>query len=282
MGQTGKGSGAGAVAGADTATPVTGSSVAGQIQPGDTPNIVTTTAVAQAENNKNFPATDDQDYRDLEGKLRDYYGKQSFNIDTQMATQDYLYDQPVNGIYSPSQEMNYKLKHAGEPGVKSLTAQEQFMRDSLMEGMHNLGQNMVLEHYGRISYVDSFGQIAKAAGLTNKTINASNFGKMTESELKKALVGVTYDEKGFVSTSANHFSKAPSGNPFTDKAVKITIKAPANAQGLMPGNGPGGALGEMVLAPNQHYRITDVKFTGKNGRSGANTYKQIEFVVEMY
>ena len=255
----------------------------GQIQPTDTPQIVATQQQVQSANNANFPATDDGEYRDIEGRLRDYYTNQTFNIDTQVAVQDYLYDKPTGGsMYSPSQEMNYKLKHEGESGVQPLTPQEAFMRDSLMEGMHNLGQNMVLEHYGRISYVDAFGKLAKQMGLTNQTITANNFGNMSEAALKKAFTGVTYDEKGFVSTSANHFSHAPANNPFTDKAVKITVNAPANAQGLMPGNGPGGALGEMVLAPNQHYRITDVKFTGKNGRSGANSYKQIEFIVEMY
>lgn len=249
---------------------------------GVTPQIAPVQQQAQNANNANFSATDDGDYRDLEGRLRDYYGNQTFNIDTQMAIQDYVYDQPVGGIYSPSQNLNYKLKHEGEPGVSKLTPQEEFMRDSLMEGMHNLGQNMILEHYGRVSYVDAFGQLAKSMGITDKTINSRNFENMTESELKQAFTGVTYDEKGFVSTSANHFSKAPRSNPFTDKAVKITVKAPASAQGLMPGNGPGGALGEMVLAPNQHYRITDVRFTGKPGRSGATSYRQIEFIVEMF
>lgn len=284
MGSTGRtatprAGGAGTVA----ATGAAQAQAQGQILPTDTPQIVATQQQAQTANNANFSATDDGDYRDLEGKLRDYYGNQTFNIDTQVAIQDYLYDKPTGGsLYSPSQEMNYKMKHEGEKGISPLTPQETFMRDSMLEGMHNLGQNMILEHYGRISYVDAFGQLAKQMGLTNQNITSNNFGNMSESALKKAFTGVTYDEKGFVSTSVNHFAKAPAGNAFTDKAVKITIKAPASAQGLMPGNGPGGALGEMVLAPNQHYRITDVKFTGKNGRSGASTYKQIEFIVEMY
>ena len=271
------------VTGSGTTPAVTASTAAqGQIQPEDTPQIVATQQQAQTANDANFSATDDGDYRDLEGRLRDYYAKQTFDIDTQMAAQDYLYDKPVGGIYSPSQEMNYKLKHAGEPGVAPLTPQEEFMRDAMMDGMHNLGQNMILEHYGRISYVDAFGKLSQQMGLSNQAITANNFGSMSEASLKKAFVGVTYSEKGFVSTSANHFAKAPAGNPFTDKAVKITVKAPASAQGLMPGNGPGGALGEMVLAPNQNYRITDVKFTGKTGRSGASSYKQIEFIVEMF
>ena len=252
---------------------------AGDIQDTDQPQVVATAQQAQNANNANFPDTDDQDYRDYQGRLRDYYQDQTFAVDTRMAIQDYLYDQPVGGtLYSPSQLMNYNMKN-GTP----LTPQEQFMRDSLMEGMHNLGSNMVLEHYGRDSYIDKLGQMAKSSGITNLTIDKNNFTNMTEAQLKKALVGTEFAERSFLSTSVNHFSHAPSGNPFTDKVVKMTIKAPAGAQGLMPGNGPGGALGEMILAPNQNYRITDVKFTGKRGRSGSKSYsKQIEFVVEMY
>ena len=254
---------------------------AGDIQDEDQPQIVATAQQAQSANNANFPDTDDQDYRDYAGRLRDYYQDQTFAIDTRMAIQDYLYDQPVDGtLYSPSQLMNYKLKYGNDA---QLTPQEQFMRDSLMEGMHNLGSNMILEHYGRDSYIDKLGQLAKAAGLTSMTINKGNFDGMSESQLKQALVGTEFSERAFLSTSVNHFSHAPSGNPFTDKVVKFTIKAPAGAQGLMPGNGPGGALGEMILAPNQNYRVTDVKLTGKPGRSGSKSYKnQIEFVVEMF
>ena len=52
--------------------------------------------------------------------------------------------------------------------------------------------------------------------------------------------------------------------------IKMNIKAPAKTQALMPGTGKGGDFGEMILAPNQTYRITGVRFTGKQGRSGAN------------
>lgn len=241
-------------------------------------NIVPTATQAQNANNQNFPDTDNGPYKDFYGG-RKYYQNQTFSVDTEMAIQDYLYDQPVKGtLYSPSQLMNYKLQQGQD---SQLTAQERFVRDSLLEGMHNLGYNMNLQHYGRVSYLDSFGKLAQAQGLTNQTINSGNFGRMSEAQLKKAFTGLTYGEKGFLSTSYNNFKNAPSGNPFTDKAVKINIKAPASSQALMPGNGPGGALGEIVLAPNQNYRITDVRFTGKTGRSGSGSYKQIEFDVEI-
>ena len=240
-------------------------------------NIVPNATQAQNANNQNFSDTDNGPFKDFYGG-RKYYQNQTFSIDTEVAIQDYLYDQPIKGsLYSPSQIMNYKMQQG-----QNLDAQESFVRDSLIEGMHNLGYNMNLQHYGRVDYLDSFGQLAKQQGLTTSNISSNNFSNMTEAQLKKAFVGLEYGERGFVSTSYNQFKNAPSGNPFTDKAVKVNIKAPASTQALMPGNGPGGALGEIVLAPGQNYRITDVRFTGKQGRSKSSTYKQIEFDVEIY
>lgn len=95
-------------------------------------------------------------------------------------------------------------------------------------------------------------------------------------------MGQTYTDHSFLSASCNKFSKAPGRNSFTDKAVKLNIKAPASAQALMPGTGPGGNFGEFVFAPNQNYRITGVRWTGQRGRSGSKYYKQIELDVEIY
>ena len=236
------------------------------------PTVVMSLPQAQAQNADVFSDTDNGNYVDLYNG-RQYYLNQTFNIDTMMAIQDYLNDQPVSGsLYSPSQELNYAMEHS-----LNLTANQEFMKDALNDGMHNLGYNLNLEHYGRVGYIDSFGRLAGV------NINSSNFGNMTEAQLKQAFVGLAYTEDKFVSTSYNHFKNAPNGGrPFTDKAVKFNIKAPANAQALMPGNGPGGQLGEIVLKPGQNFRITDVRYTGKSGRSGAGTYKQVEFDVEIF
>ena len=286
MGSTGKGTGGTSTAGT-SATPPTGATGVGTgtaggavpqgaILPTDTPTIVPTVTQAQSANNANFDANNDQPYT---GQLRQYYQQQTFGIDTQLAIQDYLYNNPTDGSWSPSQNMNYKMKYGKE---NEMTAQEKFMRDGMLDGMHNLGYAMNLEHYGRIGFMDNFGKLAQQLGRTVSAITSGNYQNMTEAQLKKAFAGMDFDYTAFMSTSANNFSHAPNGGaPFTDKAVKLNIKAPAHTQALMPGNGPGGALGEIVLAPNQTYRITDVRFTGKQGRSASSTYRQIEFDVEI-
>ncbi len=227
------------------------------------PIAVNTAAQAQTINNQAFSNTDTADYHQLYAG-RQYFQSQAFGIDTRMALQDYLNDQNMSGsMYVQSQTLNHKMRN-GLP----LSVNEQFMVDSLTEGMHNLGYNLNLTRYDRIDFM-------------NSSLGLGNYETMTDAQLKRSLVGQTFVDKAFVSTSYNDFAKAPPANHFTDKAIKITYRAKAGTQALMPGNGPGGQLGEIILAPGQSYKIVDVKFTGKKGRSGASMHKAVELVVEV-
>ena len=235
------------------------------------PQIVPLVSQAAAANDSTFSDTDNSPYHDLYNG-RQYYQSQTFSIDTQYALQDYLSDKPVAGsMYSPSQELNYAMETQSK-----LTANQQYMVDSLMDGMHNVGYNINLTHYGRLGLIDGIG---KATGVN---ITGNNYQNMSQAQLNQ-LVRKSFSMDRFVSASYNDFKNAPNGGrPFTDKAVVLKIQAPAKAQVLMPGNGPGGNLGEMVLAPGQNYRIKKVSFPGGNGRSGAGSYKRIVFEVEIY
>lgn len=226
------------------------------------PQAVATASQANSANNARFKDTDTAPYHDLYNG-RQYYQDQTFDIDTRMALMDYLNDQPDprNGIYSPSQILNGKMR-TGQP----LDANEQFMVDALNDGMHNMGYNVNLYRYARVDFMQELG--------------AGNFDNMSEAQLKQALVGKRYVDRAFGSYSYNDFRNAPQGNVFTDKAVRIVRRTKAGTQVLMPGNGPGGALGEIITAPNQGMHVVDVKFTGKRGRSGNRWYKQVELIVE--
>lgn len=226
------------------------------------PTIVQTAQQADALNDQNFSATDTQDYHDLHGG-RAYYLNQTFDIDTRMALQDYVADQTEAGsIYSPSQNLNFRLNND-----MALTANQEFMRDSLDAGMHNLGENLNLTAYQRIGFVERLG--------------VKNYWNMTEAQLQKTLVGTTFDNKSYISTSYNDFRNAPASNPFTDKAVRIRYQADADVRALMPPRGNGGNLGEIVLGRGLHHEIVGVRFTGDTGRSGANTYPRIEFTIKV-
>lgn len=237
------------------------------------PKIVATVQQANTANNATFSATDTQDFHDLATGGRNYYMSQTFDIDTRVSIQNYLESNTEAGsLYSMSQNLNYNMAH-GIP----LTPNQQYVHDGLMEGMHNLGQNLNLYRYDHPGFVNNL--------LNNVGLNG-NYQNYSDTQLKAALVGTQFGENKFLSTSYNDFRHAPSSNPFTDRAVKITYKAKADTQALMPGNGKGGQLGEVILAPSNgaNMKIVDVRYTGKMARTqGTQSYnsKQIELVIEV-
>ena len=210
-----------------------------------------------------FPATDKSPFHQLADE-DGYFKKQRFDAATKAAIAGYLDPHAVPGtLYSPSQQLNHAMREG-----KKLTRSQQQMKDGLLKGMHNLGENMVMTRYCRVGYM--------------KDLGCANFDKLTIATIQKRLVGKTYVDNAFLSASCNNFSKAPKSNCFTDKAVKLNIRAPASAKAMMPGKGKGGDFGEFIFAPGQRYRVTGVRWTGKRGRTGMNYYKQIELDVEMY
>lgn len=228
--------------------------------------------VAVNANNAVFSAVDQQNYHDLYNG-RGYFQKQNLTIDQQIATINYLSANPEPGsMYSVSQNMNYALS-TGQP----LNANQQYVANQLDSAMHNLGYNLNLHRYDHGAYADN---LLKSVGLTK------GYNNYSETQLKKALVGTTFSENKFLSTSYNNFANAPASSKkvFDSRNVKITYKAKASTQAYMPGNGPGGALGEIVVGRNTQQKIVDVKYTGKMSRKqGTQSYTmpQVEIVVEL-
>lgn len=239
-----------------------------QTQP---PNVVPTNQQAQQLNNATFSATDTQDYHDLFGG-RQYFQSQNLGIDARMAVINYLSDKPEPGsLYSMSQNMNQAMANG-----TTLTANQQYTRNNLMAAMHNLGYNLNLQRYDHAPFINKL--------LTDAGVKNADYTQMSAAQLKSFLVGHTYGENKFVSTSYNDFKNASASNPFTSRAVRIEYKAKAGTQAMMPGNGPGGQLGEIILAPNQTSKIVDVKYSGKKARAkGTQSYTlpQVTLVVEI-
>ena len=262
----GGGGGAIVMGGSGSSAGFTQANTSGQAQPvtqlvmdGATPQQVATNIQANKINNANFSDTDDADYHQLYNG-RQYYQNQALSIDSRVATMGYLSDVPEpNSEFSASQNMNYNMNN-GIP----LTANQQYMANGIESAMHNLGYNLKLQ---RFDHETSINGLLKAVGVNQ------SYDTMTESQLKSALVGVNYKSNAFVSTSYNDFKNAPSSNPFTNRAVKIEYSAKAKTQAMMPGNGHGGALGEIILGLTNSYKITDVKFDGRKARrKGTQSY----------
>ncbi len=239
------------------------------------PNIQPTTQMAQQANARTFDDTDSRPYHDLKGG-RNYFQSQNLTIDQQIATVNYLSPTTESGsLYSMSQNLNHALA-TGQP----LNANQQYVYNNLMGSMHNLGENLNLTRYDHSGFVNNL--------LAQNGVKG-DMTKMSVSQLKNALVGTQYGENKLISTSHNDFKNAPasSRSVFDTRAVKISYKTKADVQAVMPGNGPGGALGEMILAPSgnaKNFKIVDVKSTGKMARQKSSqnyNIHQIELVVEV-
>lgn len=220
---------------------------------------------------------DDADFHQLyNGKQ--YYAQQKLTAVQQKAAANYLESATEPGsLYSHCQNMNMKMV-TGQP----LTGKYKQTHDGMMSAMHNIGYNVTLTRYDHDGMVN---------GLL-KTLGAgTNYENMSQAALKKALVGVTVNENKFLSTSYNNFKNAPQNTKqiFDSRAVKINYKVKADAQGMMPGKGPGGDFGEIVLAPtngkaNRGGKIVDVRLTGQMvRRKGTQLYNQqrIEIDIEI-
>lgn len=229
-----------------------------QAQP---PNLANTPQQAQAANASAFPDTDNSPYHQLYNGAQ-YYQNQNLTADQINAVIQYLRDDREPGsTYSMSQNMNYRMMQNGESGkspTDGMNANQRYTYRHMMGAMHNLGYNVNLTRYDHAGFVNGLLQSYGVRG---------NMDSMTEAQLKSALVGRSYSEHRFVSTSYNGFKNAPPPSAannwftFTDRQVEIRYSARAAVQAMMPGNGPGGRLGEIVLAPSQgraNFHITNL------------------------
>lgn len=226
---------------------------------------------------RGFADYDDADFHQL-GNRKAYYLKQNLTPAEQHASKLYMQATPQPGsLYSLSQNMNYKMSTG-----QKLSPQEQQVHDDLMGAMHNLGVNSKLTRYDHDTFLND---MLNAVGAGN------DYMKLTDAQLQKALLGKNIQEDKFLSTSTNDFANAPgsSRSTFTTRPVKIIYKAKADVQGMMPGNGPGGDLGEVVLAPtngknNRGGTIVDIKFNGQRARrKGTQNFSlnQVEITIEI-
>ena len=203
---------------------------------------------------------------------RKYYQQQKLDSTQRKAAANYLEAHKEPGsLYSHSQNMNYMMATG-----QQLTGKYKQTHDGIMSAMHNIGYNVTLTRYDHGAMVNS---LLQAVGAGN------NYEKLTQAQLQKALVGRTVGEKRFLSTSYNGFQRAPQSTKqiFDSRAVKINYKAKANTQAMMPGTGPGGDFGEIILAPTSG-KITGVRLTGQMvRRQGTQTYNQprIEIDIEI-
>ena len=226
-----------------------------------------------------FADQDDADYHQLyNGK--GYYQQQNLTPAQKKACDNYMEANTEPGsLYSHSQNMNWTMATQGED---ALTGKHKQTFNGIMSAMHNVGYNVELSRYDHDGFLTS---LLSAAGLNG------DYTKMDINNIKKALVGKSLSENKILSTSTNDLAKAPqsSKNVFANRAVKVIYRTKAGVQGMMPGKGPGGDLGELLLAPtngkyNPPGKIVDVRRNGVKARKKGSQVldrEQIEIIVEL-
>lgn len=226
---------------------------------------------------KGFADHDDADYHQLYNR-KQYYQQQQLTAQQKKSADSYVDPNTEPGsLYNVAQNLNWQMVNG-----QKLSPKYQKVHDDMMDSMHNIGYNVNLTRYDHAGMVNSMLQ-GLGAG--------SDYTRMSQSQLKKALVGKSMAENKMISTTTNDFSNAPRNvqSLFRDRAVKINYKTKANVQGLLMPIGSGGDQGELVLAPtggkgakNAAPKITDVRYTGKTvyrSKTG-RSYPQIEIDVE--
>lgn len=250
------------------------------------PQIQVTPQQAQQANNAAFSDTDNAPFHDLYNGAQ-YYQQQNLTIDQVTATVQYLRDDKEAGTqYSMSQNMNTLMQNnadAGKAITDGMNANQRFTYRHLMAAMHNLGYNVNLTRYDHGNFVN---KLLAQSGFRN-----ADFTQMSVAQIQQALTGKTYGEERFLSTSYNNFKNAPqsSKDTFMNRAVRIEYRAKASTQAMMPGNGPGGRIGEILLAPSggrQNFRVVGVREDSsvrvrQQGTSWLSNQRQLVLTVEV-
>lgn len=169
----------------------------------------------------------------------------NYEPDVVNAIKMYISSADVHGDgFSYSQNLNYKLDN-GLP----LDVNEQYMNDYLVQGMHDIGKNATL-------FRACHDDVLKACGI-------SNYSRMSESQLQKALVGTTFQTTSFMSTSYDR-AKSPfyhgnnSSGVSGGREVYMNIKAHSGTKIVLGAK----SQAEMVINKGTNFRITGIRYDG--------------------
>lgn len=169
----------------------------------------------------------------------------NYEPDVVNAIKMYISKSDVNGDgFSYSQNLNYKLDN-GIP----LDVNEQYIDSFIQQGMHDIGKNTNL-------FRACHDDILQACGI-------SNYSKMSESQLQKALVGTTFQSTAYMSTSYD-MKQSPfyHGNSSSGvgggREVYMNIKAHSGTKVVFGAK----SQAEMVVNKGTNFKITGIHYDG--------------------
>ena len=186
----------------------------------------------------NATAFDDTDAQALVDDMDDIYTEPDFVAARKM----YIANNNPNGDgFSVAQNLNYKL----ENGL-ALDSTEKYVDDNIQSGMHSIGKDSNLVRYAHDDILKSLG--------------VSDYTKMNDAQLQKALVGTTFKTTSYMSTSydAKKSPFAPNQAQGGGREVVINIKAGKNTK-MIFGNSK---QAEVVLNKGTDFKVTGIHYDG--------------------
>ena len=184
-----------------------------------------------------FGTFDDNDAQKLRDDMTDIY-----DPDVTDAIKLYISDSNPNGDgYSHAQNLNYKLDNS-----MALNPTEKFIDDNIQAGMHAIGKDTTLYRYAHDDILQAMG--------------VSDYTKMTDAQLQKALVGVTMTTTSYLSTSydAKKSPFAPNAPAGGGREVIMNVNARASTKMVFGAK----KQSEIVLNKGTNMKITGVHFDG--------------------
>ena len=148
-------------------------------------------------------------------------------------------------------------------------ASMQYTSAYMDKAVHPIGKDVVLQRGAH-------------DGMLRTAFNIPDYSQYSESQLQSMLVGQTFTNTSYMSTSydvsKNPFLSSSSGVS-GGREIVYNIKAGANTKMIFGAR----AQSEIVLAKGTNFRITGVHYTGKTAspRTGASK-KQLQIDIETY
>jgi len=213
---------------------------------------VTTAPVPKAVTYSKLTGQDEQDVVAASNK---------YDINTKLAINQYIRQDPQAGGYTMSQNMNHKLEN-GLP----LNANEQYVAQKLDAAMQPIGKNIQLVRGAHQDFLQALG--------------VANYASMTEAQINAKIAGAEYTEKKFVSTAwdaqRNPFMHGPNAN---GREVYLNINAPSTTKAVL-GNVN---QTELILSRDTKYRVKGAHFDGttaypRNGGAMPRLVVDIEII----
>ena len=181
--------------------------------------------------------------------------------DVVTARKMYISDSNPNGDgYSHAQNLNYKLDNGGR-----LNATEQFIDDNIQYGMHSIGKDAKLVRF-------CHDDLLKQMGI-------SDYSTMSETQLKKALVGKTGRTTSYMSTSydAKKSPFAPGAPAGGGREVVLNVNAGKATQVILGAK----KQAEVVLDKGTNFRITGIRYDGTYATPRGSSKRKPRVIVDI-